>query len=81
MDQDSQDNFRSLEMAILADMLDEGMVDADLLVRLAQIVSQPEFNEFFVVLCRADLSPGSVSSQRIFDCTQDLIGQEKLLAS
>ena len=80
MNEEFDKSSHSLELMIIADMLETKLIDGDLLVKVAQVMAQPDYDEFFLALCKSDLSPESKPSQLISDCTDSLKSHERVAA-
>lgn len=69
---ESVTSFDDLDKQVICDLLDSGMIDGDLLIRVAQVMMLPEFKEFFVALCQIDLTDVDQSSVVLNQAAQTL---------
>jgi len=66
-------NFDNMDKQIICELLESGMVDGDLLIRIAQIMMLPEFNAFFEALGKIDLTEVDQSAGILREVAQKLV--------
>ncbi len=67
------DNMDNMDKQIICELLDAGMIDGDLLIRVAQIMMLPEFKGFFDALGNIDLTELDQSAAVLRQVAQDLV--------
>jgi len=65
--------FDNMDKQIICELLDSGMIDGDLLIRVAQIMMLPEFNDFFDALGKIDLTDADQSATVLRQVAQKLV--------
>jgi len=66
-------NFDNMDKQIICELLDAGMIDGDLLIRIAQVMMLPEFKAFFDALANIDLTEVEQSAAVLRQVAQNLV--------
>ena len=66
-------NFDTLDKQVICDLIDAGVIDGDLLIRVVQVMMLPEFKDFFVALCKIDLTEVDQSAAILREVAQKLV--------
>jgi hypothetical protein len=65
MDSKTSQDFAEVDRQVIVDLLDRGVIDSSVLVRVAQLMMLPEFQPFFAALCEVGLSESASAADAL----------------
>lgn len=66
-------DYCEFDKQVVNDLLDGGSIDSNVLVRVVQLMSLPEFDDFFSALCEVGLADTSSAAEALHRCAVALV--------